>query len=221
MFFPINIASLRDYKIIKLFTHFSFLISHFSFLIFHFLFSIFHLLMFLFLDRDGVINKRIVGDYVRNLSQCEWQPQAAEAIALLSQYFERILVITNQQGVGKGYFSMENVAEIHAFIAAEIADKGGKIAAFYVCPHLKTDNCDCRKPQIGMALQAKKDFPEIDFSQSVMVGDSLSDMEFGRNAGMKTVFIATDGEKESPLIDEMYENLWEFAEDISRRVEQI
>ena len=174
--------------------------------------------MFLFLDRDGVINKRIVGDYVRNLSQWQWLPQSEEAVAVLSHHFERIFVITNQQGIGKGYFSMENVQEIFAFMAENIAPKGGKIDGFYCCPHLKTDNCTCRKPQIGMALQAQKDFPEVDFSQSMIVGDSISDMEFGRNSGMKTVFITTDfvpKENQLHLIDEMYESLWEFAEKIS------
>lgn len=170
--------------------------------------------MFLFLDRDGVINKRIVGDYVRNLSQWQWLPQVEEAIVILAAHFERIFIVSNQQGIGKGYFSIENVTEIFAFISENIQKKAGRIDAFYVCPHLKTDNCDCRKPQIGMALQAQSDFPEVDFSNSIMVGDSISDMKFGRNAGMKTVFITTDYMPtlaEMPLIDEMYQDLYAFA----------
>lgn len=170
--------------------------------------------MTLFLDRDGVINQRIIDDYVRNLSQWKWQPQALEAIVYLSQHFAPIIVVTNQQGMGKGYFSREELTEIMDFMQKEVADKGGNIAHFYVCPHLKTDNCNCRKPQIGMALQAQKDFPNIDFSQAIMVGDSLSDMEFGRNAGMKTVFICTDNVPQAPhlhLVDEMYDSLWDFA----------
>ncbi len=176
--------------------------------------------MHLFLDRDGVINKRIVGDYVRNLSQWQWLPNSLEAIVILSQHFENIFVVTNQQGIGKGYFSAENVQDIFLFIEKNIAEKGGKIAAFYCCPHLKSENCDCRKPQIGMALQAKKEFPTLNFEHAVMVGDSLSDMQFGRNAGMKTIFITTDyqpKEEDMPLIDEIYPSLWDYAQTFFRK----
>ncbi len=170
--------------------------------------------MTLFLDRDGVINQRIVDDYVRNLLQWQWLPQALEAIVRLSPHFEHIFVVTNQQGVGKGYFSMESVAEIMEFMTKSVAESGGNISDFYCCPHLKSDNCACRKPKIGMALQAKNKFPNIDFSQAIMVGDSFSDMEFGRNAGMKTVFIRTDNVPQVHqlhLVDEMYDSLWDFA----------
>lgn len=171
--------------------------------------------MFLFIDRDGVINKRIVGDYVRDTKEWQWLPKVVEAIVILSHHFERVFVITNQQGIGKGYFSIENLDEIHSLIIKRITKKGGKIDGIYYCPHLKTENCDCRKPKIGLALQAQRDFPEVDFRESIMVGDTISDMEFGRNAGMKTVFITTDHEPSEAhlhLIDEVYGSLWEFAE---------
>lgn len=170
--------------------------------------------MTIFLDRDGVINQRIIGDYVRNVSQWKWLPNAVEAIVRLSHQAEHIFVVTNQQGVGKGYFSMENLSEIMDFMAKSVAEKGGNITDFFCCPHLESDNCGCRKPQIGMALQAKNKFPNIDFSQAIMVGDSFSDMEFGRNAGMETVFICTDKVPQAHhlhLIDEMYDSLWDFA----------
>lgn len=71
----------------------------------------------------------------------------------------------------------------------QIAQNNGKINAYYFCPHLATQKCDCRKPKPNMAIQAKKQFPNINFEQSIMIGDSLSDMRFGRYLGMKTIFI--------------------------------
>jgi D-glycero-alpha-D-manno-heptose 1-phosphate guanylyltransferase len=156
----------------------------------------------LFLDRDGVINKKIDGDYVRNLSQFEWLPGARESIVRLSALFGRTIVVSNQQGVGKGLMTRNAVEEIHAWLGEEIRMQGGKIDRFYFAPQLKSENSPMRKPGAGMALKAKEDFPEINFSKSLMVGDSMSDMEFGRKSGMRTVFIS-HGKKtgNDPLID--------------------
>lgn len=167
---------------------------------------------YLFLDRDGVLNHRIPGDYVRNATQWQWLEGSKEAFVLLAQHFDRIFLVSNQQGVGKGLFLEADLQQLSDFFVAEIVDVGGKIDKCYYCTHLKSANCDCRKPHIGMALQAKNDFPEIDFSQSVLLGDSLSDMEMGKSAGMKTVFIATEKLPESwEYVDSVYPSLWEFA----------
>lgn len=166
----------------------------------------------LFLDRDGVLNHRIAGDYVRNRSQWEWLPMAKEAFVLLGKYFDTIVIVSNQQGVGKGYFSLSDLSDLTEFFVAEIQEIGGKIDKVYYCPHLKSDNCTCRKPKIGMAVQAKVDFPTIDFTQSILLGDSLSDLEFGKNLGMKTVFIATEQLPPNwQHCDATYPSLWDFA----------
>ncbi|MEO6169104.1 MAG: HAD family hydrolase [Chitinophagales bacterium] len=167
----------------------------------------------LFLDRDGVINKKIDDGYVRSMEQFEWLPRVIESIKKLCSVFGRIIIITNQQGIGKGLMTKEAVELIHDTIINSIKDAGGKIDGIYYAPHLKSENSEFRKPNIGMASQSKRDFPEIDFSKSIMVGDSMSDMEFGKNAGMKTVFIL-NGKKtqpENPLIDDTVENLPAFA----------
>jgi histidinol-phosphate phosphatase family protein len=144
----------------------------------------------LFLDRDGVINRRISGDYVRGWEQFEFLPGVKDALRSLSEVFGKIIVVSNQQGVGKGLMDSEMVNEIHRKMVSETASAGGRIDAVFFCPALESEGSINRKPNIGMALQARKRFPEIRFRQSVMVGDSLSDMIFGKRVGMKTVFLS-------------------------------
>ena len=143
----------------------------------------------LFLDRDGVINRRISGDYVRNLSQLEMLPGAVDAIVRLGKRFRYVIVVTNQHGVGKGLMSEKDVTEIHDHICGQVQTAGGRIDKIYCCPSLDTANDPNRKPGVGMGLQAKRDFPDIDFNRSLMVGDSVSDMLFAEKLGMKGIFI--------------------------------
>lgn len=167
----------------------------------------------LFLDRDGVLNKRIVDDYVRSVEMWEWLPGAKEAFRLLKEKFGRILIVSNQQGVGKGLFSEADLQALTHFFVAALEEAGGHIDAVYYCTHLKADNCECRKPLTGMALRAQQDFPDIDFAQSVMLGDSLSDMEFGKKLGMRTVFVCTEGPPADYIfVDETVASLGEFAQ---------
>lgn len=145
--------------------------------------------IFLFLDRDGVINKYIDGGYVCSWDDFEWLPDIKHTLALLSQRYNRIFVVTNQQGVGKGCFSQETLNDIHHRMLSEVSEAGGRIDKVYECVALTSEKSPNRKPNIGMALQAKRDFPEVDFTRSVMVGDALSDMQFGYRAGMRCVYI--------------------------------
>ncbi len=168
----------------------------------------------LFLDRDGVINRRLVDDYVKNWSEFQFEPRVPAAIAALAKVFGKIFIVTNQQGIGKGLMSETNLQHIHNQMIVEINRAGGRIDKIYFCPHLRTDHCNCRKPRIGMALQAKEDFPEIDFSRAIMVGDTPADIEFGKNAGMKTVFISEE-ECSPPHTDWHFASLVNFAESIS------
>ncbi len=142
----------------------------------------------LFLDRDGVINRHRPNDYVKTLDEFEFLPGILEALAVWSKRFKHIIVVTNQRGVGKGLMSEETMHDIHRRMVAEIELHGGRIDKVYYCTDTNNDSTN-RKPNIGMALQAKADYTDIDFSKSVMVGDSQSDMEFGRKAGMKIVQI--------------------------------
>ena len=146
----------------------------------------------LFLDREGVINHRMVDDYVRDWEQFQFNPGVKEALKELSGIFGRIVVVSNQQGIGKGLMSESQVEKVHHSMIREFETSGGRIDAVFYCPALDRDKSINRKPNIGMALQARKRFPEIRFRQSVMVGDSLSDMIFGKRLGMKTVFLSAD-----------------------------
>lgn len=146
----------------------------------------------LFLDRDGVINKRLVGDYVKKWEEFEFLENVPETIAFCAKRFKTIVVVTNQQGIGKKLMTEEDLHGIHHNMIKHIESKGGRIDKVYFCPHLKSENPYCRKPLPGMGLEAKKDFPTIDFSKSIMVGDSISDMEFGSALGMINVFITPE-----------------------------
>ena len=143
----------------------------------------------LFLDRDGVINAHIEGVYVTSLLDFKLLPGAAEAIAGLSQRFGRIIVVTNQQAVGKGLLSEEELGWMHDHVQSEVNKHGGKVDLFLYAAELQSEGGNRRKPGTGMAMEAQQRFPEIDFSRSVIVGDSPSDMLFGQRLCMKTVFI--------------------------------
>ncbi len=143
----------------------------------------------LFLDRDGVVNEQIVGGYVMQWNQFVFKSGVFEALRLLKQRFFRMLLVTNQQCVGKGLCTLADIEHVHECMQAELRGQGCAFDHIYCCPHLAADNCVCRKPQPGMAEQAFKEFPELDRSRSVMVGDSLSDMQFARNAGLIPVHV--------------------------------
>ena len=164
----------------------------------------------LFLDRDGVINKKLENDYVKHTSEFEFIDGVLNALRMLDSIFGKIVVVTNQQCIGKRIIYPEDLELIHQNMLYEISYLKGRIDKIYYSPYLASENHPTRKPGIGMALQAQKDFPTIDFNKSIIVGDSLSDMEFGRNAGMKTVYISNEP-KEDKRIDFNFKSLIYFA----------
>lgn len=166
----------------------------------------------LFLDRDGVINERLIGDYVKNPDEFRFIRGVPEAMAVFSKLFGRIIVATNQQGIGKGLMTLRDLTIVHDLMISEIEAAGGRIDKIYFAPQLEKEKSPMRKPGAGMALQAQREFPEIDFSKSVMVGDGLHDMEFGKNLQMITVYICQQPMLVNPLIDYQYSSLKAFAE---------
>lgn len=140
----------------------------------------------LFLDRDGVINRHLHGNYVKTWEEFEFLPGILDALARWSKQCKHIIVVTNQRGVGKGIMTKETLLNIHNKMVTEIKKNGGRIDKIYYCTAL-TDDDPYRKPNLGMAFEAKKDFPDIDFKKSIMIGDSESDMVFGRKAGMSVI----------------------------------
>ncbi|MBC8320234.1 MAG: HAD family hydrolase [Bacteroidetes bacterium] len=150
----------------------------------------------LFLDRDGVINKRIVGGYVKTPEQFEFLPGVLESLAFFASVFNRIIVITNQQGVGKGIMTEAELIEVNNHMINQIGKTGGRIDSVYYCTDVAESPHNCRKPSPKMADKAIRDFPEIDTKKSIMVGDSITDIEFGNNTGMKTIFVMSDNNDE-------------------------
>jgi histidinol-phosphate phosphatase family protein len=147
----------------------------------------------LFLDRDGVINQKIDYGYVKNLSEFEFEKGAVEAIYRLTDLFFKIIVVTNQQGIGKEIMTHEDLGKIHQYMIYEIENAYGRIDQIYYSADIENVESYSRKPAPGMAYQAKKDFPEIDFEKSIMIGDSVTDLVFGKTLGMKTVYIGNSG----------------------------
>lgn len=163
----------------------------------------------LFLDRDGVINVESVGSYITNWSEFRFHDGVLGAMKDLGNIFGNIVVVTNQRGVGKQIMTIEALKEIHTNMKSEVAAHGGRIDKVYSCTAI-ADTDHNRKPNVGMGQQAQQDFPDIDFKHSIMVGNSMSDMEFGKRLGMHCVFLTTKHEPyELPhdMIDEQYTSL--------------
>lgn len=151
-----------------------------------------------FLDRDGVLNQKLPeGRYVTSPAEFHILPGVPRAIARLNQAGLRVIVVSNQRGIALGYSTIDDIRDIHEFLQREISHASAHIDAFYFCPHDK-QQCDCRKPLPGLFHQAQADFPSICAATSIILGDSLSDIEFGRRLGMRTVFIDGDPLHQKP-----------------------
>jgi len=164
----------------------------------------------LFLDRDGVINKRIIDDYVKNTSEFVFLDGVLESLKIFKQLFRRIIVVTNQRGIALGLMNVDDLILIHEYMVKEVSNAGGKIDGIYYCPHDRGDNCGCRKPEPGMLINAQNDFPEIEFTKSIMVGDSDSDMAMGRSRSLTNVFIS-DSNNCAGFSDITFPSLIDFA----------
>ncbi|MBL7745237.1 MAG: HAD-IIIA family hydrolase [Chitinophagaceae bacterium] len=167
----------------------------------------------LFLDRDGVINVDKDGSYIFTPDEFFFMDGAPELFKKLTSHFKYIVVVTNQRGVGRGLMTEDSLRSIHHKMNEGVNGAGGKITGIYYCTADDRLNPD-RKPNPGMAFRAKADFPGIDLSRSVIVGNNVSDMRFGRNAGIYTVFVRTTTKNMQlphPDIDMIFDSLADFA----------
>jgi D-glycero-D-manno-heptose 1,7-bisphosphate phosphatase len=167
----------------------------------------------LFLDRDGVINREKEDGYILHYDEFVFYEGVKEALPILAAKFGRILIVTNQRGIGKGLMTLRDLGDIHDNMLKEMEEAGGRIDRIYYCDSM-SDEHPLRKPNPGMAFEAKMNYPEIDLHHSVMVGNTMSDMEFGRNAGMHTVYLRTtrpDQPLPHPFIDLSFNSLQDFA----------
>lgn len=159
-----------------------------------------------FLDRDGVINvKAAEGDYIKSCNEFHFLPGAIDAIHLLNVNHWQVVIITNQRGIARHLMTKVELQNIHSFMLKELKKDDAHIDGIFICPHEK-GTCHCRKPEIGLFLQAEKKF-FVDKSKSWMVGDSKSDIEAGRNYGIHTIAIA----KPISLADKQFPDLLSAA----------
>lgn len=148
-----------------------------------------------FLDRDGTLIEEV--NYLSRMGQVRLIPGAAGAVRRVNEAGARVVVVTNQAGVARGYFPESRVAEIHAHLSAMLSEQGARVDAYYYCPHHATEgvgefrvNCECRKPKPGMLRDAARDLG-LDLSRSWMIGDKVCDLKAGAAAGCRTVLVQT------------------------------
>lgn len=147
-----------------------------------------------FLDRDGTIIAE--KNYLSQIAEVKVLTEVPSAIRQLNQNNFKVIVISNQSGIGQGFFTQKKVEKINNYLKNLLLKKGAKIDKIYFCPHIPEDNCSCRKPSTGLIHQAQKDF-NIALEKSYLVGDKASDIEAGYRAGCKTILVLTGyGEKE-------------------------
>lgn len=178
-----------------------------------------------FIDRDGVINKDPAGwtehDYITKTGDFHFLPDVLRALKNLTENKYKIIIISNQAGVGKGYFTVKELEKVSDYMLKEIEVSGGKISGVYYCIHTKEDNCDCRKPKTGLFKKASGNI-NFDIGNTYLIGDSPRDIEAGKSFGLKTILVLsgkTHAENLSKLEvrpDEIKKDLNDAAEFIIR-----
>ncbi|MCM8771716.1 MAG: HAD-IIIA family hydrolase [Candidatus Omnitrophica bacterium] len=162
-----------------------------------------------FLDRDGVISIFTPNDYIKKWSEFEFIPEGIEGLKILKSAGYKVIIISNQAGVNKGLFTMDDLNEITENMLEELRKKGiDNILKVYYCIHKKEENCECRKPKIGLFKKAEEDFGKIDFSKTYFIGDSDIDIIAGKNIGTKTILVLTGKTKSKEEVEN-----WEIKPD--------
>jgi D-glycero-D-manno-heptose 1,7-bisphosphate phosphatase len=175
-----------------------------------------------FIDRDGTINEE--RDYLFRTEDFDFIPGVPKAIRLLNEAGFLVIVVTNQSGVARGYYTEEDVHLLHRHIARQLEKSGARVDAWYYCPHHPAGRgsyalpCRCRKPLPGMLLEAARRF-DIDLESSVMVGDKLVDLEAGAAAGCRSVLVRTgygsQEESRARVAIEVFDDLLSAAESLA------
>jgi histidinol-phosphate phosphatase family protein len=186
-----------------------------------------------FLDRDGVINEMVYNsefgtvDSPLNPNEFKLLPRVAEAIAKLNRLNFKVIVISNQPAIAKGKTTQANLNAVNQKMVDLLGEKAAWIDRAYYCYHRKEDMCKCRKPNIGLVLEAQKDF-DVDLSKSYVVGDSLTDIQTGKRAGCKSIMLGTlkcdlckymdaTGVKPDLIVPDLYEAVEQIAREVKTR----
>ena len=142
----------------------------------------------IFIDRDGVINED--PGYVHKVEDFRFIPKAVNALKLLSQKGFKLIIITNQSGIGRGYYTKEDFLKFNNYLINELSKNKIRIERTYYCPHHPDESCNCRKPGTRHIEEAKKEF-NIDLKRSYVIGDHPGDIGMGKKAGCKTAYVLT------------------------------
>lgn len=172
------------------------------------------------MDRDGTINVDV--DYLHEPDKLVFIDGTVEALALLKEQGYKLIVISNQSGIGRGYFGVRDVEQLHAYMNHILQKHNAVIDAFYYCPHVDQDRCTCRKPRTGLIDRAVEEW-DIDLRRSYMVGDKETDVMTAVNAGCRYGLLLSGhtvpGALRKKYRDGLYRNLWDFARHI--RLEEV
>lgn len=141
------------------------------------------------LDRDGTVV--VDRHYLSEPADLEFLPGAADGLRRFYEHGYRLVVITNQSGIGRGMFSLQQLHDVHQRFRTMVADAGARIDEIYFCPHVPEDNCPCRKPRLGLLVRAASEL-HFDPAKAIVIGDKASDIQFGRGAGATTILIASE-----------------------------
>lgn len=160
---------------------------------------------FVFLDRDGVINRKAIeGEYIGSWAQFSILPGVESAIRALNEAGKTVAVVTNQRGIALGRYTEEDLGRIHSQLQEHLEGQGAHIDAFYFCPHDK-NQCDCRKPKTALLERAFREVPGSNSETSILIGDSLSDIQAAKNMGMRSIFIEGEPDRRKPGADKAAE----------------
>lgn len=177
------------------------------------------------LDRDGVINYDSE-KYIKNLDEFEIIPESIEGIVNLTQAGIKVVICTNQSGIGRGLFTMKELNEMHQFLHQEVNQAGGKIDAIMICPHVPEDNCQCRKPKPGLVIDICERFNIDDMTRVMFVGDSIRDLETIDKVGGVPILVKTGNGKKTLIKEKLpsgtlvFENLLAASEYIVEHIEK-
>jgi D-glycero-D-manno-heptose 1,7-bisphosphate phosphatase len=165
----------------------------------------------IFIDRDGTLIEEV--NFLHRVEDLRFFDYTDESVKLLKKHGFLVVIATNQSGIGRGIYTENQMREVHDAIQNQLTEK---IDAFYFCPHLPDEGCVCRKPNLGMIEQARKDFA-IDLNESWMIGDKVLDVELGHNAKIKTALVKTGyGKKDAEKLQKQPDIIAETLIDVVR-----
>ncbi len=174
----------------------------------------------IFLDRDGVINRGRDDGYITCWGEFDFLPGVFRALRKLTEAGFKIIIISNQQGVGKRLYSMQSLADLTERMLERIKRNQAKIWSIHYCPHLVEENCACRKPKPGLFKQAVVGMM-VDFKQTYFIGDTQKDVEAGENLGMKTILVLSGNTKKKDDVGNFVHRPDFIAEDLEAAVDNI